>query len=389
MKKTIITIFLLINVIQITAMDQPNPTKKTKDLRLNMQAIEELTDKSMGCSEYRHERDKKYSKTKDIERQENHKSKIVAFLQTMHQKYSSTDNKPVWLTENHIDAQAKPFPHACADAKEFIDSEKPILTLSTRCRALSKMEEDKLSEKDAALLKFAQDTSEIEEEWSSWSSRKVKENRRKFFEKDIAFKPEIDSSGKPVKIYNKTENAWEIVGEKITVQEHLNSPHFKCALEHPDLFHPTNIMNALENENYHKELMFLQRQKHRMKLFNPIDQQKLDKELDKAWETKNSELQKIDSEWNSIFSWWQRTFNHDQYKKRIEYRKILCETQYEQKHENASENLTQTRAAQKRLKQEIKSFQNQKNRTAFTRSGIIGKQNFADVQRSREQCVNE
>jgi hypothetical protein len=390
MKKAIIVTFLLVNVIQIIAMDQPNPTIKTKGLRPNIEAMFELTDKSIGCSEYKQERDRKYSKEKDIERQNRYKVKIAIFLDKMNQKYPSTENKPVWLAENHINAEAQPFPSHCTDAKDFIDTKKPIYeyNLRSHCNNLNKMEIGQLSKKDAALLKFVHNSVEDEDEWWSWCSRKF-EGGKIFFEKPIAFEFKIDASGKPVKMFNKKENAWENIFEKITVQQHLNSPHFKYAREHGNLFHPINILNALENESYHKELMFLQRQSRRMQLFNTIDKEKMEKELDKAWEKRNSELQKIDSEWNSIFSWWQRTFNHDQYKRRIEYRKLVCKENYKEEHENASQNLTQAYAAQKRLEQEIRSFQNPQNREAFTCSGIIGKQNFADVQRSREQCLKE
>jgi hypothetical protein len=74
----------------------------------------------------------------------------------------------------------------------------------------------------------------------------------------------------------------------------------------------------------------------------------------------------------------------------IEYRKLACEEEYRQKHDAATDNLTRSHhATQKRLKQEIKWFETPQNRTAFMRSGIIGKQNFDDIQRSREQCISE
>jgi hypothetical protein len=272
----------------------------------------------------------------------------------------------------------------------------------THCANLSKSTAP-LSHKEQALLNFVYDSAKMESEWLEWRSRIViggrRDGQRHAFEKTIGLHFEKDEYGNNKKQFNKKENMWEPITEPIIVHEHFNSPYFKRINENPDEFDPVNIANAYENENYHKELMFMERQLLKMKLFNAADSEKLEKvkkELDKAWDEKEYDIRKIDAEYNSIFSWYQRTFNHDQYEQNINAKKLqyisehsAYEKQYRDTNRDVFKNATLAKQAEERLEQEIQSFKNPRNRRYIAHSCIVKKVNFNNLQNARDLYLKE
>ena len=202
---------------------------------------------------------------------------------------------------------------------------------------------------------------------------------------ETAIKTEFakDESGNDKVKFHKQENTWEKVTIETKVHEHLNSPHFKRIEGINDHSDTIAILNAVENENYHKELMFMERQLLKMRLFNKIDREKIEKKLDEAWDKKEKNL----NEW-SFFSWFQKLFFPTQYFLSQKDKEEKCEQEYQQIHTNAEKNVTLALNAEKSLKDAIELSKQSSHRKIIARS-CMRKADFTALQEARERFAKE
>jgi len=180
--KKILFLFLL-SPIALCPMESKKPIDNKqstkKQLPRPIDALDELTSKEIGCSEYITTREVKYTHEKDLAIQkkvkhgvkENAKG-VVGFLEIMDKKYHNHSNKPEWLTS--IDPECKPFSKEISDACGFTlnGKHKDRALLWSYCSNLYSSIEP-LSAKNQALLDFALDAYEIEGKWLNWYGRKI------------------------------------------------------------------------------------------------------------------------------------------------------------------------------------------------------------------------
>jgi len=235
----------------------------------------------------------------------------------------------------------------------------------------------------------------------------------------------------------------------IKVPEHLNSIHYQ-RIKNPYEFDSVSICNTLENENYHNELMFMERQLLKMRLFqatypeeklNEADKQyvslkkqlreikqtkkttqpQVEAELDQTWNKKENTIKELDEKLNNSFPYWLQLLAPIGYiveKEKTESKKHTEEEAYTKKHTKAEANLsnilhscdaTKTQLqkqmqtfdkaalseafcaevmAEEKLKEQIKSFKNPINRPSITRSCVPGSY-LTGLQVARERYSKE
>ena len=158
--------FLLLFVSTITYSMQNIENRRKNDFPTHIEALVELTDKSIGCSEDLTDRAVKYPKEKDFQIQNKikngteDKKGVAGFLATSHQKYPNESDRPAWFAT--IDPECKPFAKECNDFLDFTSNKKlkPYM-FWTHCSHLSKAT-NPLTSKEQALLDFAYEAAEME-----------------------------------------------------------------------------------------------------------------------------------------------------------------------------------------------------------------------------------